>query len=102
MRAGFAKAPGNSTDQNSDGARMAGYQYSYVMKGLPKTFPGAPKPVLNNIHLQFLPGTNIPIIGLNGAGKSTLMKLMAGFDKDSSGEPWAAQRVRVRSHARLV
>ena len=28
-------------------------QYSYVMKGLTKTFPGAAKPVLNNIHLQF-------------------------------------------------
>src|SRR3546814_12747019 len=83
MRAGFAKAPGNSTDQNSDGARMAGYQYSYVMKGLTKTFPVAPKPVLNNIHLQFLPGTKIAIIGVNGAGKSTMMKIMAGFDKDS-------------------
>jgi len=26
-------------------------QYSFVMKGMTKTFPGAPKPVLNNIHL---------------------------------------------------
>src|SRR3546814_936517 len=95
MRAGFAKAPGNSTDQNSYGARMAGYQYSYVMKGLTKTFPGAPKPVLNNIHLQFLPGTKNAIIGVNGAGKSTLMKIMAGFDKDYSGEAWAAEGVRV-------
>src|SRR3546814_7206253 len=95
MRAGFAKAPGNSTDQNSDGARMAGYQYSYVMKGLTKTFLGAPKPVLNNIHLQFLPGTKIAIIGVNGAGKSTLMKIMAGFDKDYRGEARAAEGVRV-------
>ena len=31
-------------------------QYSFVMKGMTKTFPGAPKPVLNNIHLQFYPG----------------------------------------------
>ena len=74
---------------------MAGYQYSYVMKGLTKTFPGAPKPVLNNIHLQFLPGTKIAIIGVNGAGKSTLMKIMAGFDTDYSGEAWAAEGVRV-------
>src|SRR3546814_18247808 len=65
------------------------------MKGLTKTFPGAPKPVLNNIHLQFLPGTKIAIIGVNGAGKSTLMKIMAGFDKDYSGEAWAAEGVRV-------
>ncbi|MDB5716911.1 MAG: transporter related protein [Sphingomonas bacterium] len=70
-------------------------QYSYVMKGLTKTFPGANKPVLNNIHLQFLPGTKIAIIGVNGAGKSTLMKIMAGYDKEFSGEAWAAEGMRV-------
>jgi energy-dependent translational throttle protein EttA len=70
-------------------------QYSYVMKGLTKTFPGAAKPVLNNIHLQFLPGTKIAIIGVNGAGKSTLMKIMAGYDTEFSGEAWAAEGCRV-------
>lgn len=70
-------------------------QYSYVMKGLTKTFPGAAKPVLNNIHLQFLPGTKIAIIGVNGAGKSTLMKIMAGFDTEFSGEAWPAEGCRV-------
>ena len=70
-------------------------QYSFVMKGLTKTFPGAAKPVLNNIHLQFLPGTKIAIIGVNGAGKSTLMKIMAGYDKDYTGEAWAADGCRV-------
>jgi energy-dependent translational throttle protein EttA len=70
-------------------------QYSYVMKGLTKTFPGAAKPVLNNIHLQFLPGTKIAIIGVNGAGKSTLMKIMAGYDTEYTGEAWAAEGCRV-------
>jgi len=70
-------------------------QYSFVMKGLTKTFPGAPKPVLNNIHLQFLPGTKIAIIGVNGAGKSTLMKIMAGMDTEYQGEAWAADGIRV-------
>ncbi|PZO88375.1 MAG: energy-dependent translational throttle protein EttA [Sphingomonas sanxanigenens] len=70
-------------------------QYSFVMKGLTKTFPGAQKPVLNNIHLQFLPGTKIAIIGVNGAGKSTLMKIMAGMDTEYSGEAWAAEGIRV-------
>ncbi len=69
--------------------------YSYVMKGLSKTFPGAPKPVLNNIHLQFLPGTKIAIIGVNGAGKSTLMKIMAGMDTEFTGEAWAGDGIRV-------
>ena len=70
-------------------------QYTYVMKGLTKTFPGANKPVLNNIHLQFLPSAKIAIIGPNGAGKSTLMKVMAGMDTDFTGEAWAADGVRV-------
>ncbi|AHE52686.1 energy-dependent translational throttle protein EttA [Sphingomonas sanxanigenens] len=70
-------------------------QYSFVMKGLTKTFPGANKPLFNNIHLQFLPGTKIAIIGVNGAGKSTLMKVMAGMDTDYQGEAWAAEGMRV-------
>ncbi len=70
-------------------------QYSFVMKGLTKTFPGAQKPILNNIHLQFLPGTKIAIIGVNGAGKSTLMKIMAGLDTDFSGEAWPGEGIRV-------
>jgi ATP-binding cassette ChvD family protein len=70
-------------------------QYTYVMKGLTKTFPGANKPVLNNIHLQFIPSAKIAIIGPNGSGKSTLMKVMAGIDPDFTGEAWAAEGVRV-------
>ena len=70
-------------------------QYSFVIKGLTKTFPGTNKPVLNNINLQFLPGTKIAIIGVNGAGKSTLMKIMGGMDKEYSGEAWAAEGVTV-------
>ncbi|WP_448581450.1 energy-dependent translational throttle protein EttA, partial [Thermaurantiacus sp.] len=54
-----------------------------------------PKPILNNIHLQFYPDAKIAIIGPNGSGKSTLMKIMAGIDRDFSGEAWAAEGVRV-------
>ena len=70
-------------------------QYSYVMKGLTKTFPGAPKPVLNNISLQFLPDAKIAIIGPNGSGKSTLMKIMGGIDPEFVGEAWAAEGIKV-------
>jgi ATP-binding cassette ChvD family protein len=70
-------------------------QFSYVMKGLTKTFPGASKPILNNINLQFYPDAKIAIIGINGSGKSTLMKIMAGMDKDYSGEAWAGEGVTV-------
>jgi sulfate-transporting ATPase len=73
---------------------MASYQYVYVMKGLTKIFPGGKK-VLENVWLSFYPGAKIGILGPNGAGKSTLMKIMAGYDKDFSGEAWAAQGARV-------
>ncbi|HEY0446426.1 MAG TPA: energy-dependent translational throttle protein EttA [Allosphingosinicella sp.] len=70
-------------------------QYSFVMKGMTKTFPGAPKPVLNNINLQFYPDAKIAIIGPNGSGKSTLMKIMAGQDTEYSGEAWPGENIRV-------
>ena len=70
-------------------------QYSYVMKGLTKTFPGASKPILNNIHLQFYPDAKIAIIGINGSGKSTLMKIMAGIDTEYVGEAWPGDGVTV-------
>ncbi len=70
-------------------------QFSYVMKGLTKTFPGAPKPVLNGIHLQFYPDAKIGIVGPNGSGKSTLMKIMAGRDTEFVGEAWAGEHITV-------
>lgn len=73
---------------------MASYQYSFVMKGLGKTYPGA-KPTFSDVTLSFLPDAKIAVIGVNGAGKSTLMKIIAGIDKDYVGEAWAAEGVRV-------
>jgi len=70
-------------------------QYAFVMKDMTKTFPGAPKPVLNNINLQFYQGAKIGIVGPNGAGKSTLMKIMAGVDKDYTGEAWPGENITV-------
>jgi ATP-binding cassette ChvD family protein len=71
------------------------YQYAYVMKGLSKTYPGAPKPAFKDITLSFLPGAKIAIIGPNGAGKSTLMKVIAGIDKEFQGEAWAGEGITV-------
>jgi ATP-binding cassette ChvD family protein len=70
-------------------------QYAFVMKDMTKSFPGAQKPVLNHINLQFYHGAKIGIVGPNGAGKSTLMKIMAGIDKDFQGEAWPGENVTV-------
>src|SRR4051794_13292754 len=69
-------------------------QYSFVMKGLTKAFPGQ-KPILNNIHLQFYQDAKIGIVGPNGSGKSTLMKIMAGRDKEFVGEAWPGENITV-------
>lgn len=73
---------------------MASYQYIYVMKNLGKTYAGGKK-VLEGIWLSFFPGAKIGVIGPNGAGKSTLLKIMAGLDKDFTGEAWAAEGVKI-------
>ena len=53
------------------------------------------KKCFENIHLSFLPGVKIGVVGVNGAGKSTLMKIMAGLDKDYTGEAWSAEGAKV-------
>ena len=73
---------------------MASYQYVYHMQGVSKTYPGGKK-CFENIHLSFLPGVKIGVVGVNGAGKSTLMKIMAGIDKEFQGEAWSAEGVKV-------
>ncbi|MCO5091883.1 energy-dependent translational throttle protein EttA [Bosea sp. (in: a-proteobacteria)] len=69
-------------------------QFIYHMRGLSKTYPGG-KQVLNNIHLSFYPDAKIGVLGVNGAGKSTLLKIMAGMDKEWTGEAWVADGARV-------
>ncbi|KZX93971.1 MULTISPECIES: energy-dependent translational throttle protein EttA [unclassified Sulfitobacter] len=73
---------------------MAAYQYVYHMSGVSKTYPGGKK-TFENINLNFLPGVKIGVVGVNGAGKSTLLKIMAGLDKDFSGEAWSAEGAKV-------
>ena len=73
---------------------MASYQYVYHMQGVSKTYPGGKK-CFENIHLSFLPGVKIGVVGFNGAGKSTLMKIMAGIDKEFQGEAWSAEGAKV-------
>jgi len=69
-------------------------KFVYYMDGVSKTYPGG-KPVFQNIRLFFYPGAKIGVIGSNGAGKSTLLKIMAGIDKDFTGEAWADKGTRV-------
>ncbi|MCB1414418.1 MAG: energy-dependent translational throttle protein EttA [Xanthobacteraceae bacterium] len=69
-------------------------QFVYFMQGLSKTYPGNRK-VLDNVHLSFYPDAKIGVLGVNGAGKSTLLRIMAGIDKEYTGEAWVAEGARV-------
>src|SRR6478672_4501529 len=73
---------------------MASYQFVYHMQGLNKTYPGGKK-VLENINLSFYPDAKIGVLGVNGSGKSTLLRIMAGIDKDYTGDGWVAEGARV-------
>ncbi|NMC63169.1 MAG: ATP-binding cassette domain-containing protein, partial [SAR324 cluster bacterium] len=60
-------------------------EYAYSMYKVSKTYPGG-KQVLKDISLSYFYGAKIGVIGLNGAGKSTLLRIMAGLEKEFSGE----------------
>nr|WP_321460230.1 energy-dependent translational throttle protein EttA [uncultured Cohaesibacter sp.] len=69
-------------------------QFIYHMHGLSKTYSGGKK-VLENVHLSFYPDAKIGILGPNGAGKSTVLRIMAGLDKEFTGEAWAAEGAKI-------
>ncbi|MFT4158767.1 energy-dependent translational throttle protein EttA [Shinella sp.] len=64
-------------------------QFIYHMSGLNKAYGN--KKILENIHLSFYPDAKIGILGPNGAGKSTVLRIMAGLDKEFTGEAWLAE-----------
>ena len=70
------------------------HQYIFTMQNLRKVVPPQ-REILRGIWLSFLPGAKIGVLGLNGAGKSTLLRIMAGLDKDFSGEAHPADGIRI-------
>jgi len=56
----------------------------YSMVGVSKYYDK--KPVLKDIYLSYFYGAKIGVIGLNGSGKSSLLRILAGADKEISGE----------------
>ncbi len=69
---------------HSEGAALAD-QYIFTMYKLGRTHP-PDKTVLKEVSLSFMPGAKIGVLGVNGSGKSTLLRIMAGLDKEFTGE----------------
>lgn len=60
-------------------------QLVFRANGVTKSYDGKTK-VLDNLDLQIENGERLVVVGHNGAGKSTLLRIIAGVDKDFSGE----------------
>jgi len=56
------------------------------VRGIAKHFGAAE--VLKNISLQIASGEFLTLLGESGSGKTTLLRLIAGFERPSSGEIW--------------
>src|SRR5438445_9607329 len=65
-------------------------QYIFTMKDLRKVYP-PDREVLRGIWRSFFPGAKIGVLGANGAGKSTLLRIMAGVEREFSGEAFPAE-----------
>ncbi|WP_341759995.1 energy-dependent translational throttle protein EttA [Candidatus Endowatersipora endosymbiont of Watersipora subatra] len=69
-------------------------QFIYHMQNLNKLYTGGKK-VLDNMQLSFYSNAKIGVLGPNGSGKSTLLKIMAGIDRDFSGEAWSSEGTKI-------
>jgi ATP-binding cassette ChvD family protein len=56
----------------------------YSMVGVGKYYDK--KAVLKDIYLSYFYGAKIGVIGLNGSGKSSLLRILAGRDKEFTGQ----------------
>ncbi len=61
----------------------------YTMERVSRSYET--KVVLKDISISYYYGAKIGVLGANGAGKSSLFKILAGIDKDFSGETSLAQ-----------
>lgn len=68
-------------------------QYIMQLEGVTKVYEQ--KEVLKDIWLSFFPGAKIGVLGTNGAGKSTLLNILAGEDKNFSGEARPAKGIKI-------
>jgi len=69
-------------------------EFVFVMKDLGKVVPPK-REILKGIWLSFFPGAKIGVLGANGAGKSSLLRIMAGVDKEFTGEAWPAEGLKI-------
>ena len=60
-------------------------EFAFSMQKVSKAYTST-KQILKDVTLSFYYGAKIGVLGMNGSGKSSLMRLIAGEDKDFTGE----------------
>lgn len=68
-------------------------KFIFHMHGVNKFY--GQKQVLKNINLSFFPGAKIGIVGENGSGKTTVLRIMAGLDKEFTGDAFITPGYKV-------
>ncbi len=69
-------------------------EYIYTLQDVGKVTPRG-KTILEGIHLSFIYGAKIGVLGLNGSGKSTLLRIIAGVEKEHLGEAIPAKNIEI-------
>ncbi len=59
---------------------------SIHLRGLTRTFPGAPRAALDGLDLEVAAGEVVSLVGPSGCGKSTTLRLVAGLDRADGGD----------------
>jgi ATP-binding cassette subfamily B protein len=74
-----------TNQQNKSTVSMPDEITVMALENLSFTYPGAKKPILNNISINAKCGQIIAIVGENGAGKTTLVKILSRLYTDYEG-----------------
>ncbi|MDJ0653052.1 MAG: ABC transporter ATP-binding protein [Xanthomonadales bacterium] len=56
-----------------------------ALRGVTKSYPGAPHPVLERLDLEVSRGQAVALVGRSGSGKTTLINLVAGLTAADQG-----------------
>jgi ABC-type lipoprotein export system ATPase subunit len=69
-----------------------GGEVAAELREIVKEFPGAPRAVLDGLSWTFDAGSFTAVVGRSGSGKTTLLHLLAGLERQTSGEVLVAGR----------
>ncbi|NUT95694.1 MAG: ATP-binding cassette domain-containing protein, partial [Saccharothrix sp.] len=83
-RQALREAYGRIVEQSQD-LPAVGYADGVILDGVTARWPGATRPVLEDVRVEVPAGAKVAVVGPSGAGKSTLFALLLGFVAPNAG-----------------